>query len=166
MASTQASTELWGLGDSYKDDLLWCKKFAVEQKAAAEAAEIKLSGEAAAEAERLTGAAEADAMQRKAAAWEKYSKATFLDKIIHQLPEVTARVSSAIAETDSITVVSNNSSGGGGASKLAREVTDALATMPAVTPHDAFISEELVETWALFSSSDRWYLKRPGLFSF
>ena len=72
-------------------------------------------------------------MQRKAAAWEKYSKATFLDKIIHQLPEVTARVSSAIAETDSITVVSNNSSGGGGANKLAREVTDALATMPAVT---------------------------------
>ena len=37
-------------------------------------------------------------MQRKAAAWEKYSKATFLDKIIHQLPEVTQRVSSAIAE--------------------------------------------------------------------
>ena len=139
------------------------KKFAVEQKAAAEAAEIKLSGEAAAEAERLTGAAEADAMKRKAAAWEKYSKATFLDKIIHQLPEVTQRVSSAIAETDTITVVSNNSSGGGGANKLAREVTDALATMPAVTPHATISAQKLVETLALFSSFDRWYMKRLGL---
>ena len=54
---------------------------------------------------------------------------------------MTARVSSAIAETDSITVVSNNSSGGGGANKLAREVTDALATMPAVTPHDHSCAE-------------------------
>ena len=85
----------------------------------------------------------------------RYSKATFLDKIIHQLPEVTQRVSSAIAETDTITVVSNNSSGGGGANKLAREVTDALATMPAVTPHATISAQKLVETLALFSSFDR-----------
>ena len=98
------------------------KKYSIEKKAEAEAAEIKLSGEARAEAARLTGAAEAEAMQRKAKAWEKYSKAAFLDKIIHQLPEITATVSAAVASTDNITIVSNNSSGGGGANKLAREV--------------------------------------------
>lgn len=37
----------------------------------------------------------------------------------------------AVGSTESITLVSNNSNGTGGASKLAREVTDALATMPA-----------------------------------
>lgn len=106
-------------------------KFATEKEAEAKAAQIKLSGEAEAEAQRLTGKAEADAMKRKAAAWEKYSKATFLDKIIHQLPAVTQTVAAAVASTDNITIVSNNSTGGGGANKLAREVTDALATMPA-----------------------------------
>ena len=70
-------------------------------------------------------------MKRKAAAWEKYSKATFLDKIIHQLPAVTATVADAVASTENITIVSNNGNGAGGANKLAREVTDALATMPA-----------------------------------
>ena len=71
-------------------------------------------------------------MKRKAAAWEKYSKSTFLDKIIHQLPAVTATVAGAVASTDNITIVSNNNgNGAGGANKLAREVTDALATMPA-----------------------------------
>lgn len=118
--------------DCYKiEQEAQAKKFAIEKKAEAQAAEIKLNGEARAEAARLTGTAEAEAMKRKAAAWEKYSKAAFLDKIIHQLPEITATVSAAVASTDNITIVSNNSSGGGGASKLAREVTDALATMPA-----------------------------------
>ena len=70
-------------------------------------------------------------MKLKAAAWEKYSKATFLDKIIHQLPAVTETVASAVASTENITIVSNNGSGANGANKLAREVTDALATMPA-----------------------------------
>eukprot|EP01048_Picozoa_sp_COSAG05_P019571 COSAG05_NODE_3097_length_2324_cov_31.462237_4_plen_77_part_01 len=56
---------------------MWCEQ------------EIKLAGEAAAEAERVKGQAEAAAMQRKAEAWSKYSKATFLDKIIAQLPEIT-----------------------------------------------------------------------------
>merc|ERR1719217_1887753 len=98
------------------------KKYATLKAAEARAAEIKLSGEAEAEATRLTGAAEADAMKRKAAAWEKYSKSTFLDKIIHQLPAVTATVAGAVASTDNITIVSNNNgNGAGGANKLARE---------------------------------------------
>lgn len=70
-------------------------------------------------------------MELKAKAWEKYSKATFMDKIIHQLPAVTATVAQAVASTENITIVSNNGNGTGGANKLAREVTDALATMPA-----------------------------------
>jgi flotillin len=103
----------------------------IELRAIATATEVKQHGEAVARAEKVKGEAEAEAMLRKADAWSKYSRATFLDKIIAQLPEITESVASAVGSTDSITLVSNNSNGTSGANKLAKEVTDALATMPA-----------------------------------
>ena len=66
--------------------------FAVQADADASAETIRLEGEARASAQQMIGQAEADAMSKKAKAWGEYSKATFVDKIIAQLPEITKEV--------------------------------------------------------------------------
>lgn len=104
--------------------------FKITAQADADSEKIRLEGEAEAYSQRVRGEAEAEAMVKKAKAWGEYSRATFLDKIIEQLPEITKQVSKSLSSAESITMVSNSSTGGG-ANKLAREVTDALATMPA-----------------------------------
>jgi len=102
--------------------------FAVQADADASAETIRLEGEARASAQQMIGQAEADAMSKKAKAWGEYSKATFVDKIIAQLPEITKEVAFSLSSAESITMVSNSS--GGGSGRLGHEVADALASMP------------------------------------
>ena len=67
------------------------RRYKIRQEADAEAEKIQLDGEAAAKADKVKGEAEAEAMVKKAKAWGEYSRATFLDKIIAQLPAITAQ---------------------------------------------------------------------------
>lgn len=90
------------------------KKYQIEREAESEARSHRLAGNAEAQAGLSTGTAEASAMTLKAEAWQKYSRASFLDKIIGQLPTIEAGVSKAIGSCDSITLVSNTSNGSGG----------------------------------------------------
>lgn len=66
------------------------RRYEIEAAATATSQELQLVGQAEARAAQVKGEAEAQAMTRKAEAWAKYSKATFLDKIIQQLPEITS----------------------------------------------------------------------------
>jgi flotillin len=66
------------------------RRYEIEAAATATSQELQLVGQAEARAAQVKGEAEAQAMTRKAEAWAKYSKATFLDKIIQQLPAITS----------------------------------------------------------------------------
>lgn len=102
--------------------------FEIKADADARAAQLQLEGDAMAEADKMIGEAEAGAMSRKAKAWAEYSRASFLDKIVGQLPEITKEIAFSLSSADTVTLVSNCS--GGGSNQLGREVADALSTMP------------------------------------
>jgi flotillin len=99
----------------------------------AEAEILKQRGEAEAAVVAAKGAAEADAMQKKADAYERYTQAAILDRMLGSLPEMAQAFASALTSVDKITIVSTgDAKGGGGASALTGEVAKMVAQMPAV----------------------------------
>ena len=74
-------------------------------EAAGQADAIRLQGTAEAEIVRAKGEAEADAMHLRAAAYQEYSQAAVLDKLISGMPEIVRALSQSLASVDRITVV-------------------------------------------------------------
>jgi flotillin len=104
------------------------QKLAVEAAGQAEA--TRLQGTAEAEIVRAKGQAEADAMHQKAEAYQEYSQAAVLDKLITGMPEVVGALSQALAAVDKITIVSTGDGNHSGASQLTGEVTRMVAQVP------------------------------------
>ena len=75
-------------------------------EAAGQAEATRLQGTAEAEIVRAKGQAEADAMHLRAEAYQEYSQAAVLDKLIGGMPEVVRALSQSLASVDRITVVS------------------------------------------------------------
>ncbi|MDB5097766.1 MAG: band 7 protein [Cyanobacteria bacterium RYN_339] len=98
----------------------------------AEAEIIKTRGEAEAAVVAAKGQAEAEAMQKKADAYERYTQAAILDRMLSSLPEMAQAFASALASVDKITIVSTGDGKGGGASALTGEVAKMVAQMPAM----------------------------------
>jgi flotillin len=127
------------------------QRYAVEQHAAAEKSREIAEAEAHAEQTRLSGAAErerrtalaealraegegeaaailargqaeADAMQRKAAAYKEYGDAAVIDIIADTLPTVVAEAARPMSRIDSMTVISTD-----GASQTVRNVASTVA---------------------------------------
>lgn len=97
----------------------------------AEAKIVQARGQAEAEVVRAKGAAEAEAMQKRADAYERYTEAAILDRMLASLPEMAQAFSSSLASVDKITIVSAGD-GKGGASALTGEVAKMVAQLPEV----------------------------------
>jgi flotillin len=100
-------------------------------EAAGQAEATRLQGTAEAEIVRAKGQAEADAMHQKADAYQEYSQAAVLDKLIASMPEVVRALSQSLASVDKITVVST---GDGHASSGVSQITGEVARMVAQVP--------------------------------
>src|ERR1700730_4683049 len=93
------------------------QKISIEAAGQAEA--TRLQGTAEAEIVRAKGQAEADAMHQKAEAYQEYSQAAVLDKLITGMPEIVRALSQSLASVDKITIVSTgDGKSSGGASQL------------------------------------------------
>src|SRR5438067_2367177 len=99
-------------------------------EAAGQAEATRLQGTAEAEIVRAKGQAEADAMHQKAEAYQEYSQAAVLDKLITGLPEVVRALSQSLASVDKITVVSTGDGRSGGVSQITGEVAKMVAQVP------------------------------------
>ena len=80
---------------------------------------MRAEGQAQADSIAAVGKAEAEAMDLRAAAFEKYNEAAVLQMLIEVLPEIAEKVASPMAAIDKLTVVSSE-----GASSLPRQVND------------------------------------------
>jgi flotillin len=99
-------------------------------EAAGQAEATRLQGTAEAEIVRAKGQAEADAMHQRAEAYQEYSQAAVLDKLITGMPEVVRALSQSLASVDKITVVSTGDGRNPGVSQLTGEVTKMVAQVP------------------------------------
>jgi flotillin len=96
--------------------------------------ELAAAGAGEADAVRMKGLAEAEAMTAKAAAWGDYNEAAITDRVLSILPELAAAVSAPLAQTDKIVMIGGGSNGDGtpGASRITRDVTKVVAELPEV----------------------------------
>jgi flotillin len=99
-------------------------------EAAGQADATRLQGTAEAEIIRAKGQAEADAMQQRANAYQDYSQAAVLDKLITGMPEVVRALAQSLASVDKITVVSTGDGRSPGVSQLTGEVAKMIAQVP------------------------------------
>jgi flotillin len=104
------------------------QKLATEAAGQAEA--TRLQGTAEAEIVRAKGQAEADAMHQKAEAYQEYSQAAVLDKLLTGMPEVVRALSQSLASVDKITVVSTGDGRSAGVSQITGEVAKMVAQVP------------------------------------
>src|SRR5579875_2864023 len=93
---------------------------------------IRAQGEAEASIIYQKGEAEAKAMNVKAEAYQEWSQAAVVDKLITNLADVVRAMSEPLANVDKITIVSTGDSKTTGAHKLTGEMTEIAAQVPAL----------------------------------
>jgi flotillin len=96
------------------------------------ASAIRVQGEAEAAIILQKGEAEAKAMNVKAEAYQEWSQAAVVDKLITNLADVVRAMSEPLAKVDKITIVSTGNNGNVGAHKLTGEMTEIAAQVPAL----------------------------------
>ena len=98
----------------------------------AQAAVIRVQGEAEASIIYQKGEAEAKAMNVKAAAYQEWTQAAVVDRLITNMPDVVRAMSEPLSKVDKITIVSTGNDGNIGANKLTGEMTKIAAQVPAL----------------------------------
>ena len=98
----------------------------------AAAAVTRLQGEAEASIIFQKGEAEAKAMNVKAEAYQEWSQAAVVDKLITNMADVVRAMSEPLSKVDKITIVSTGGDDHIGASKLTGEVTKIASQVPAL----------------------------------
>jgi len=96
------------------------------------AAAIRMQGEAEAAVILQKGEAEAKAMNVKAEAYQEWSQAAVVDKLITNLADVVRAMSEPLAKVDKITIVSTGNDSNVGAHKITGEMTEIAAQVPAL----------------------------------
>lgn len=104
----------------------------LEREATGQAEAIRLQGTAEAEIVRAKGQAEADAMHLRAEAYQEYSQAAVLDKMLTGLPELARAFAQSLNNVDKITIVSTGDGQHGGVSALTGEMAKMVAQVPAL----------------------------------
>jgi len=99
-----------------------------EGKGKAEA--MKLEAQVKADEIRLRGLAEAEAMLKKAQAWERYNEAAVLESFIKILPELAKAIAEPLSKVDKIVIIGGDK--GLGTNQITGQVTQILAQMPEV----------------------------------
>jgi len=93
---------------------------------------IRSQGEAEASIIFQKGEAEAKAMNIKAEAYQEWSQAAVVDKLITNMADVVRAMSEPLSKVDKITIVATGDGKGVGASKLTGEMTEIAAQVPAL----------------------------------
>src|SRR6202163_581019 len=96
------------------------------------ASAIRAQGEAEAEIIFKKGEAEAKAMNVKAAAYQEYTQAAVVDKLITGLPEIVRALAAPLANVDKITIVSTRIGDAAGMNKITGDITKIAAQVPAL----------------------------------
>src|SRR6201993_4078435 len=96
------------------------------------ASAIRLQGEAEAAIILQKGEAEAKAMNVKAEAYQEWSQAAVVDKLITNMADVVRAMAEPLSKVDKITIVSTGSDGATGANKITGEMTKIAAQVPAL----------------------------------
>jgi flotillin len=110
---------------------------------------IKLEGDARAAATLATGTAEAETLQRKAAAFASYNEAAVLQMLIEKLPELVRQASEPLANIDTMTVIASDAT-----SALPRQVAGNVAQGLQILKDVVGVDvAELASTWAKKNSS-------------
>jgi flotillin len=92
----------------------------------------RIQGEAEASIIFQKGEAEAKAMNVKAEAYQEWSQAAVVDKLITNMAEIVRAMAEPLNNIDKITIVSTGDGAGVGASKLTGEMTQIAAQVPAL----------------------------------
>ncbi|MBT9333208.1 flotillin family protein [Paracidobacterium acidisoli] len=108
------------------------EKARLTMEAEGRASAIRTQGEAEAAVIFQKGEAEAKAMNIKAEAYQEWSQAAVVDKLISSLPDVVRAMSEPLAKVDKVTIVSTGSDGAAGASKLTGDMAKIAAQVPAL----------------------------------
>ena len=93
---------------------------------------IRAQGEAEASIIFQKGEAEAKAMNVKAEAYQQWSQAAVVDKLITNMADVVRAMSEPLSKVDKITIVSTGDGKNVGAHKLTGEMTEIAAQVPAL----------------------------------
>src|SRR5437764_514753 len=104
----------------------------ITMEAEGRAAAIKVQGEAEANIIFQKGEAEAKAMNVKAEAYQEWSQAAVVDKLITNMADVVRSMSEPLSKVDKITIISTGSDGVTGANKVTGEMTKIAAQVPAL----------------------------------
>lgn len=105
----------------------------IKAKGLAEGEAIRAKGLAQAEVIRAEGLATAEANRAKAESWQYYNQAAIAELLIESLPNIAREVSAPLSKTDKITIVSQGGPDSQmGASKLTRDVTSIISSLPPV----------------------------------
>jgi flotillin len=96
------------------------------------ASAIRAQGEAEASIIFQKGEAEAKAMNVKAEAYQEWTQAAVVDRLISNMAEVVRAMSEPLSKVDKITIVSTGDGNNVGANKLTGEMTKIAAQVPAL----------------------------------
>ena len=95
-----------------------------------QAAAIRARGEAEAEIIYKKGEADAKARHLQAAAYQAYTQAAIVDKLITLLPEIVTAMATPLSRVDKITVVSTGDGAATGVHKVVGDLTTMAAQVP------------------------------------
>jgi flotillin len=99
----------------------------------ATAAITRLQGQAEADVIFQKGEAEAKAMNVKAEAYQEWTQAAVVDKLITNMADVVRAMAEPLSKVDKITIISTGDDGGGmGANRVTGEITKIAAQVPAL----------------------------------
>jgi flotillin len=114
------------------ENLAAAEKSRLTAEAEGRSAATRMQGEAEASIIFQKGEAEAKAMNVKAQAYQEWSQAAVVDRLIAAMPEVMRALSEPLSKVDKITIVSTGSDGVTGANKLTGDMMKIASQVPAL----------------------------------
>jgi flotillin len=103
-----------------------------EMEAKGRAVARKLEGSAEIDVLKARGVAEAEAMKKKAEAWDHYNQAAIYQMFMDVLPDLARAVSEPLSKVEKIVIVGGSGDGSLGASRVTGEVAKVLAQLPTI----------------------------------
>jgi flotillin len=114
------------------ENLAAAEKSRLTAEAEGRSAATRMQGEAEASIIFQKGEAEAKAMNVKAEAYQEWSQAAVVDRLIAMMPEMMRALSEPLSKVDKITIVSTGSDGVTGANKLTGDMMKIASQVPAL----------------------------------
>jgi flotillin len=114
------------------ENLASAEKSRLTAEAEGRASATRLEGEAEASIIFQKGEAEAKAMNVKAEAYQEWTQAAVVDRLIASMPELMRALAEPLSKVDKITIISNGSDGSTGANKLVGDMTKIASQVPAL----------------------------------